>query len=56
MGSAHADLEPEVGVAAALEIILEADQRMNGKFKNIHVKGWENVSGPNRYDGLEVPW
>ena len=56
LGSQYADLEVEVGVAATLKIILEADRSFNGKFQNIHVPGWENADGPNQYDGKEMPW
>jgi hypothetical protein len=56
MGSSHADLEVNVGVEATLKVILDASPKVNGKFLNIHVPGWEKAEGPNQYDGLEVPW
>ena len=56
MGSSYADLEVETGVQAVLKIILEANPEMNGKFLNIYVPGWEKASGPNQYDGQELPW
>ncbi|KAK5097919.1 hypothetical protein LTS08_006674 [Lithohypha guttulata] len=56
MGSAQADLDVEVGVAAVVDIILKSTVEQNGKFLNIKVDGWENAQGPNQYDGAEVPW
>jgi len=39
-----------------LDKILGAGREDNGKFLNIHVKGWEKVEGPNVYDGVNPPW
>jgi hypothetical protein len=56
LGGANADLEPEVGAKATLDIILKSTSETNGKFLTIHVPGWENAPGPNKYDGSVVPW
>ena len=56
MGSSYADLEVEAGVQAALQLILGANPEMNGKFLNICIPGWEEATGPNQYDGGELPW
>ncbi|KAI5359701.1 Putative short-chain dehydrogenase/reductase SDR, NAD(P)-binding domain superfamily [Septoria linicola] len=56
LGSEHADLPVETGVASVKDIILRVDKTHSGKFLNIHVPGWENAKAPNVYDGKEVPW
>lgn len=56
MGSEKADLDVPVGVNAVKEMILTAGPRLNGKFMNIKVAGWENAEGPNQYDGGELPY
>ncbi|KAJ9610488.1 hypothetical protein H2200_005265 [Cladophialophora chaetospira] len=56
MSGDSADLSVEVGAKATLEILFRSTKESNGKFYNIHVPGYENVEGPNRYDGKEVPW
>ena len=43
-----ADLEVDVGVKATLDIILSAGPKDTGRFRTIHVPGWENVKGPVR--------
>ncbi|KAF4634955.1 hypothetical protein G7Y89_g3138 [Cudoniella acicularis] len=55
-GGDIADLPVEVGAKATLDKILGAGKEQNGKFLNIHVKGWENNAGVNSYDGLGFPW
>ena len=55
MSGDGADLEVEVGAKATLDILARSTKDDNGKFFNIHVKGYEDVEGPNRYDGKEVP-
>jgi hypothetical protein len=56
MGSQDADLPVEVGAAAVVDIIKNADRSFNGKFQNIRVAGWENREGSNVYDGKAPPW
>lgn len=56
MGSKDADLPVEVGVKSVLDIIHGTTTADNGKFRNILVPGWENPPGPNKYDGLDLPW
>ncbi|PHH90095.1 hypothetical protein CDD83_4552 [Cordyceps sp. RAO-2017] len=56
MGSEAADLDVEVGVKGVRDLILGANSKMNGKFHNISVPGWEHADGPNQYNGKELPW
>ncbi|KIW97465.1 uncharacterized protein Z519_01049 [Cladophialophora bantiana CBS 173.52] len=56
MGGDRADLPVEVGAKATLDILLKSTKEDNWKCKTIHVPGWENVEGPNVYDGREVAW
>ena len=56
MGSEHADLPVDVGVKEVIRIMTSSGPESTGKFLNIHVPGWENAAGPNRYDGKEPPW
>ncbi|KAM4057723.1 short chain dehydrogenase [Hirsutella rhossiliensis] len=56
MGSERADLDVEQGVNAVKDLVLAADAKMNGKFYNIRVPGWEHAEGSNQYDGGEIPW
>ena len=56
MGSQNADLDVDVGAKAVLDILLNSTPELNGAFQNIRVPGWENVEGPNQYDGRAVPW
>ncbi|OQV03721.1 hypothetical protein CLAIMM_08735 [Cladophialophora immunda] len=56
MGGDRADLPVEVGARATLDILFKSTREDNGKYKTIHVPGWENVDGPNVYDGREVAW
>jgi hypothetical protein len=55
-GGAMADLDVEVGAAATLDKILKATKEQNGEFMNIHVEGYEKRDGPNKYDGVNLPW
>ncbi|GLB02609.1 hypothetical protein AtubIFM57258_003967 [Aspergillus tubingensis] len=50
MGGKHADLTVPQGAEAVLNIAMSADRVDNGRFKNIHVPGWE------AYKGQDVPW
>ncbi|EIT76283.1 putative short chain-type dehydrogenase [Aspergillus oryzae 100-8] len=50
MGGMNADLTLPQGADAVLNVILAADCTDNGRFKNIHVPGWE------AYNGEDVPW
>lgn len=56
MGGESADLSVEEGAEASVERIMAAEKEDNGKFVNIHIKGWENNEGLNQYDGNELPW
>lgn len=51
-----ADLTPEEGAKASLDIIFKPGQEYNGKLPKVFVKGWENAKGPNVYDGTNAPW
>ena len=55
-GGDMADLTPEEGARASLDIIFKEGQEYNGKMPKIFVKGWENAKGPNVYDGTDAPW
>ncbi|KAI1091916.1 NAD(P)-binding protein [Rostrohypoxylon terebratum] len=55
-GGDMADLTPEEGAKASLDIILKPGQEYNGKMPKVLVKGWENNKGRNQYDGTIVPW
>ncbi|KAL2813555.1 hydroxyacyl dehydrogenase [Aspergillus granulosus] len=50
MGGMDADLTLPQGAQAVLNTILSADCTDNGRFKNIHVPGWE------AYNGQDLPW
>ncbi|KAI1097260.1 NAD(P)-binding protein [Jackrogersella minutella] len=56
LGGDMADLSPEQGAKASLDIIFKPGQELNGKMPKVHVKGWENAPGHNQYDGSIVPW
>lgn len=56
MGGEGADLSVGEGAKASVERIMAAEKEDNGKFVNIHVKGWEKNEGLNQYDGLNPPW
>ncbi|KAF7125439.1 hypothetical protein CNMCM5793_001617 [Aspergillus hiratsukae] len=56
LGGPRADLTPATGAEAVLDIVQKATPSQNGKFLNIHVPGWEENEGWNRYDGKDVPW
>lgn len=51
-----ADLTPEQGAKASLDIIYKPNEQTNGKMPKVFVKGWEDAKGPNVYDGTDVPW
>ncbi|KAF2852125.1 NAD(P)-binding protein [Plenodomus tracheiphilus IPT5] len=55
-GGDMADLTPEEGAKASLDLIFQKGQGLNGKLPKIFVKGWENAKGPNVYDGSNAPW
>ncbi|KAL6854831.1 putative secondary metabolism biosynthetic enzyme [Amphichorda felina] len=55
-GGDMADLTPEEGAKASLDIIDTPGQVYNGKLPKVFVKGWENSKGPNVYDGTNAPW
>ncbi|KAI0976936.1 NAD(P)-binding protein [Xylaria arbuscula] len=53
-GGDMADLTPEQGAKASLDIIFTPGQKYNGKMPKVYVEGWENRS--YGYDGTIVPW
>ncbi|MCJ1442568.1 MAG: hypothetical protein MMC23_003064 [Stictis urceolatum] len=60
LGSQYADLEPEEGSKAVVDIILGLAREDNGKFKNVRVEGkiggkfhWNGI---DLYDGKDAPW
>ncbi|KAJ4305638.1 hypothetical protein N0V90_001169 [Kalmusia sp. IMI 367209] len=55
-GGDMADLTPEQGAKASLDIIFKKGQELNGQFPKVFVKGWEDAKGPNVYDGSNAPW
>ncbi|KAH6720410.1 short chain oxidoreductase [Leptodontidium sp. MPI-SDFR-AT-0119] len=55
-GGDMADLPAEVGAKASLDKIFAATKEDNGQFLNITVEGYENVAGPNKYNGLNPAW
>lgn len=55
-GGDMADLTAEQGALATLEIIDKPNAETNGHFTKVRVAGWENVPGPNVYDGKNAPW
>ena len=54
MGTAHADLSIEQGVAAVKKLILETGKEQNGRFLNIKVPKTDEMMFD--YDGKEIPW
>lgn len=56
LGGEGADLTKVQSVAGCLEKILSAGKEQNATFMNLRVKGFENVDGPNKYDGKDSPW
>jgi hypothetical protein len=54
MGTAHADLSIEQGVAAVKKLILETNKEQNGKFLNIEVPKTDEMMW--EYDGKDIPW
>lgn len=50
LGGAYADLEPETGAKATMDIIYNLTTNDNGSFRNIH------VPGNSTYDGTNPPW
>ncbi|KAI2620855.1 short chain dehydrogenase reductase [Xylaria nigripes] len=55
-GGEMADLTPEQGAKASLDIIFEEGQKYNGTMPRIFIKGWDNTKGRHRYDGSIAPW
>lgn len=55
-GGEIADLTPEQGAKASLDIIFNKGQEVNGKMPIVYVEGWENAKGPNVYNGTNYPW
>lgn len=56
LGGRRADLPPETGAKAIVDMVQNATPEQNGRFFNIHVPGWEENKGFNQYDGKKVPW
>ncbi|KAM4065218.1 short chain dehydrogenase [Hirsutella rhossiliensis] len=55
-GGDMADLTPEQGAKASLDIIFTPGQKYNGQMPKVLVKGWEKAEGINKYDGAIAPW
>lgn len=55
-GGDMADLTPEEGAQASLDIIFRPGRELNGQMPKVLVKGWEKAEGNNQYDGTNVPW
>lgn len=58
-GGDVADLTPEEGAKASLEIIYKPNEETNGQMPKVFVKGWEDASVVKEssvYDGTSVPW
>ncbi|KAJ5595317.1 short chain dehydrogenase domain-containing protein [Penicillium hispanicum] len=55
-GGDMADLTPEEGAKASLDIIFKSGQELNGQMPKVFVRGWENAKGRNVYDGTNAPW
>jgi len=56
LGGKAADLDVSAGADSVKSLILNAKRSDSGKFVNIHVSGWEEVQGPDKYDGKDIPW
>ncbi|KAL4784108.1 hypothetical protein BJX76DRAFT_328061 [Aspergillus varians] len=56
LGGDNADLPVETGAKEVIRYLRQEGQALNGRFLNIHVPGWENVPGPNHYDGKDPAW
>ena len=54
LGTDHADLDVDVGVAEVKRIILESGEEQNGKFLNVNVPGVEKPW--DKYEGEEIDW
>ncbi|CAG8977781.1 hypothetical protein HYALB_00010866 [Hymenoscyphus albidus] len=54
-GGPYADLDAKTGAKAVIEV-LDRDTKLNGKFVNIKVAGWENASGLHQYNGADIEW
>ncbi|RAH86237.1 short chain dehydrogenase reductase [Aspergillus japonicus CBS 114.51] len=55
-GGDIADLTPEQGAKASLNILFRPNGEINGQFPKVLVPGWEHATGRNIYDGTMVPW
>ncbi|PYI25300.1 NAD(P)-binding protein [Aspergillus indologenus CBS 114.80] len=55
-GGDIADLTPEQGAKASLNILFRPNGEINGQFPKVLVPGWEHATGRNVYDGTMVPW
>jgi hypothetical protein len=51
-----ADLTPEQGAKASLNIIFDKGRELNGQMPKVFIEGWQNAKGPNVYDGSNAPW
>ena len=51
-----ADLTPEQGAKASLDIILNKGRELNGQMPKVFVKGWEKPGRMHVYDGTNAPW
>lgn len=55
-GGNFADLTPEQGAKASLDLILRPGQELNGKFVKVAIEGFTTSDGRSKYDGPIAPW
>jgi hypothetical protein len=55
-GGDMADLTPEQGAKASLDIVFKSNEETNGTFAKIFISGWESFTSGNVYDGKDAPW
>ncbi|KAK3984331.1 hypothetical protein QBC44DRAFT_337171 [Cladorrhinum sp. PSN332] len=55
-GGDMADLTPEQGAKATLDIVFNRGRELNGKFPKIYIEGWESAGYGHVYDGSNAPW
>lgn len=51
-----AELAPEEGAKASLDITFKDGQEYNGKLQKVFVKGWEEAKDTNVYDSTDAPY
>lgn len=55
-GGDMADLTPEQGAKASLDILFKPNEETNGTMPKVLIPGWENFTSGNVYDGKDAPW